>query len=122
VRALTFATQSFLSIETRYACAKRLSSFILLVRNRVTVNIVNSRIVDIAVGNSETTVVPVTSILFIMGTRARLCGFADHADHVAALNIRGRAIVNWPDVSESFSLSQFDSSLGTSPSPSGVGS
>jgi transposase len=51
-----------------------------------------------------------------------LCGFADHADHVAALNIRGRVAVNWPDVSESFSLSQFDSSLGTSPQPLGVGS
>ena len=51
-----------------------------------------------------------------------LCGFAGHADHVAALNIRGRVRVNWPDVSESFSLSHFDSSLGTGPQPLGVDS
>jgi len=44
-----------------------------------------------------------------------LCGYAGAADHVAALNIRGRAAVNRPYVSEDFSSSHIGSPLGTSP-------
>jgi IS605 OrfB family transposase len=49
------------------------------------------------------------------------CGFVGFADHIAAVNI-GRVAANQPNVSKSFNLNQFDSSLGTSPLPSGMGS